>query len=111
MSELFRDMMEGLDSIEAYMNGEREGFVVHAPSEIDVKKIRKDLKMTQAGFCRTFGFSLDTVKHWESRRRTPSAASRAFLKVIAHSPAVVLEALGSESPAPSRKVQPSERSR
>jgi len=93
MSQLFQEMMEGLDHVEAYLKGDREGFRVYVPAEIDVAKIRKDLKMTQAGFCRTFGFSLDTVKHWEGGRRTPGAASRAFLKVIAHNPAVVMEAL------------------
>jgi putative transcriptional regulator len=111
MSELFRDMMEGLNSVEAYMKGERDGFVVHVPAEVDVKKIRKDLKMTQAGFCRTFGFSLDTVKHWEASRRTPGAAARAFLKVIAHNPALVLEALRSESLTDTRKVQRNSRSK
>ncbi len=99
MSKMFNDLMEGLDSVEDYMKGSREGFVVHVPAEIDVAKIRKRLKMTQAGFCRTFGFSLDTVKHWEGGRRTPGAAARAFLTVIAHNPVVVMEALGAKGNA------------
>lgn len=98
MSELFDDMMEGLKSVEAYLQGEREGFVVHVPAEIDVAQIRKQLKMTQVKFCRTFGFSLDTVKHWEGGRRTPESAARAFLTVISKNPAAVIEALHTQEP-------------
>jgi putative transcriptional regulator len=99
MSKMFDDMLEGLESVEDYIKGSREGFAVHVPAEIDVAKIRRRLKMTQAGFCRTFGFSLDTVKHWEGGRRTPGAAARAFLTVIAHNPVVVMEALGAKASA------------
>jgi putative transcriptional regulator len=99
MSTLFNDLMEGLDSVEAYTKGERAGFQVHVPAEIDVAKIRKDLKMTQAGFCRAFGFSLDTVKHWEGGRRTPELAARVLLTVIARDPKAVIAALHPEVPA------------
>ena len=93
MSVLFKEMMEGLDSVEAYLQGAREGYRVHVPADIDVAKIRKNLKMTQASFCRAFGFSLDTVKHWEGGRRTPESAARAFLTVIARNPGAVIKAL------------------
>ncbi len=93
MSKLYYDLVAGLKEIKAYEDGEREGYVVHVPAEIDVARIRKDLQMTQAGFCRTFGFSLDTVKHWEGGRRTPESAARAFLTVISRNPKAVIEAL------------------
>ena len=49
--------------------------------------------MTQARFSDTVGFSLDAVKHWEGRRRTPVASAPAFLTVIARDPAAVIAAL------------------
>jgi len=58
-----------------------------------VKGIRKRLKMTQARFSDTFGFSLDAVKHWEGGRRTPESSARAFLTVIAKNPTAVIAAL------------------
>jgi putative transcriptional regulator len=93
VSKLFDEMMAGLDDVERYMKGDSTGMKVHVPVEIDVAKIRKGLKMTQANFCRTFGFSLDTVKHWEGGRRRPESAARAFLTVIARNPKAVIEAL------------------
>jgi len=62
-------------------------------AEIDVKGIQKRLKMTQARFSSTFGFSLDAVKHWEGGRRTPESSARAILTVIDRNPGAVLAAL------------------
>jgi len=93
MTSMFQDLMTGLDEVEAYLSGAREGYKVHVPDEIDVKGIRKRLKMTQARFSDTFGFSLDAVKHWEGGRRTPEASARAFLTVIAKNPIAVITAL------------------
>lgn len=107
MSRLFQDLMEGMDSVEEYLKGKREGYKVHVPAEVDVARIRKELKMTQAAFSGAFGFSLDAVKHWEGGRRTPEAAARAFLMVISKNPGAVLEALRSEDGAGAkRKRQP-----
>lgn len=93
MSTMFKDLMSGLDEVEAFLAGETAGCKVNLPAEVDVKTIRKRLKMTQARFSDTFGFSLDAVKHWEGGRRTPESSARAFLTVIAKNPAAVIEAL------------------
>jgi putative transcriptional regulator len=61
-----------------------------------VKNIREGLDMTQAGFSNTFGFSLDAVKHWKGGRRTPEAAARAFLTVIARNPQAAISVLHPE---------------
>jgi putative transcriptional regulator len=89
----FDKIMRGLEETESYLNGKREGYKVTVPSTIDVKSIRKGLKMTQAAFSDNFGFSLDTVKHWEGGRRTPEVPARAYLTVIQRNPSAVLQAL------------------
>jgi putative transcriptional regulator len=103
---MFNDLMTGLDEIDTFLSGERTGYKVTLPEEIDVKGIRKKLKMTQSRFSDTFGFSLDAVKHWEGGRRTPEASARAFLTVIARNPVAVITALHANpvpSAAPSRR--------
>ncbi|MGA2050667.1 MAG: hypothetical protein ABSG96_23475 [Terracidiphilus sp.] len=90
---MFEDMMNGLDEVDAFLAGGKAGYQVNLPAEVDVKGIRKRLKMTQARFSSTFGFSLDAVKHWEGGRRTPESSARAFLIVIARNPSAVIEAL------------------
>lgn len=94
MSEkVFSKIMQGLEEAKAYMQGEREGYKIIVPPFVDVKSIRKELNMTQAAFSDSFGFSLDTVKHWEGGRRTPEVPARAYLTVIQRDPSAVLKAL------------------
>jgi putative transcriptional regulator len=93
MTTMFDDLMTGLDEVDDFLAGKTEGCKVHLPADVDVKGIRKRLKMTQARFSDTFGFSLDAVKHWEGGRRTPESSARAFLTVIAKNPTAVIAAL------------------
>ena len=93
MATIFNDLMTGLDEVDAFLAGKTAGYKVNLPTEVDVKGIRKRLKMTQARFSDTFGFSLDAVKHWEGGRRTPESSARAFLTVIAKNPHAVIAAL------------------
>lgn len=78
MTTLFNELMAGLDEVDAFLAGNTDGYKVHLPAEVDVKGIRKRLKMTQARFSDTFGFSLDAVKHWEGGRRTPEALGQSL---------------------------------
>jgi putative transcriptional regulator len=93
MKTAFEELMTGLDEVETFLAGERKGFKVHVPDEVDVKSIRNKLNMTQARFSDTFGFSLDAIKHWEGGRRTPEAPARTLLTVIDKNPAAVISAL------------------
>ena len=63
--------MKGLDDVESFLTGKREGFRVHVPEQVEVKAIRTNLNLAQAALPGIFGFSLDAVKHWEGGRRTP----------------------------------------
>jgi putative transcriptional regulator len=68
------------------------------PDNIDVKKLREELGMSQAEFALKFGFSLGTLRQWEQGRRYPDGAARVLLTVISHSPKVVKAALESMPP-------------
>ncbi|MGC2161980.1 MAG: hypothetical protein WA634_08740 [Silvibacterium sp.] len=104
MTALFKDLMTGLDEVDAFLAGEKNGYKVNLPAEVDVKVIRKKLNMTQSRFSNTFGFSLDAVKHWEGGRRTPESSARAFLTVIARNPTAVIAALHPTSPSRSKST-------
>jgi putative transcriptional regulator len=49
--------------------------------------------MTQKEFAVSFGFSVNTVRHWEQGRRVPEGPTRAYLLVIAREPKAVQKAL------------------
>jgi putative transcriptional regulator len=66
------------------------------PKPIDVRAIRRRVKMSQAEFSRAYGISKRALQEWEQGGRQPDSAARAYLTVIAKEPAVVRRALASE---------------
>jgi putative transcriptional regulator len=89
------DLIEGMELVLAHQRGEDELEQVW-PKPIDVKAIRKQVKMSQAQFSRTYGISKRALQEWEQGGRQPDSAARAYLTVIAKEPAVVRRALESE---------------
>lgn len=62
----------------------------------DVRALRTRLGLSQEAFARRFGFSVDAVRQYESRRRTPTGPARTLLRVIAREPDAVTRALSGE---------------
>jgi putative transcriptional regulator len=79
----------------AYAEGTADAsrYGVHIPENIDVKAIRAKLDMTQEEFAGRFGFSINTLRHWEQGRRVPEGPTRAYLLVIDRNPRAVQRAL------------------
>jgi len=69
---------------------------VNPVKEIDVKKIRLKMHLSQEKFAIFFGVSKRTIQEWEQHRKQPSATSRNFLKVVEYAPDIVQKALENE---------------
>ena len=95
MSKIADSIRRGLQESVAYAKGEADNsaYRVHVPEYIDVKAIRTHLGMTQEEFAFQFGFSINTLRHWEQGARRPEAATRAYLLVIQRAPNAVQKAL------------------
>ena|ERR1700693_2973607 len=89
------NLIEGMKMVLAHDRGTVELEQVW-PKPIDVKAIRKRVKMSQAEFSRTYGISKRALQEWEQGGRQPDSAARAYLTVIAKEPAVVRRALARE---------------
>ncbi len=87
------DLIEGLTQVVALHCGEF-GLEQVWPKPIDVKAIRKQVKMSQSKFAEAYQISKRAIQEWEQGGRQPDSAARAYLTVIAKEPAVVLRALG-----------------
>ena len=59
----------------------------------EVRRVRRNLGMTQEEFAETYGLSLATVRDWEQGRTEPDHASKTLLKLIARIPEQVEAAL------------------
>ena len=95
MSKVADSIRRGLREAVAYAEGKADEGVyrVHVPLKIDVKAIRTSLDMTQEEFAGRFGFSVNTLRHWEQGSRQPEGPTRAYLLVIERAPKAVQEAL------------------
>jgi putative transcriptional regulator len=95
MSEVAKSIERGLEEALAYSRGEADEsrYRVHVPERIDVRAIRTKLGMTQAEFAACFGFSVNTLRHWEQGKRQPEGPTRAYLLVIDRAPDAVRSAL------------------
>ena len=92
---LGEDLIEGMNLVLAHQRGQVELEQVW-PKPVDVKAIRRRVKMSQAEFARAYGISKRALQEWEQGGRQPDSAARAYLTVIAKEPAVVRRALASE---------------
>lgn len=95
MSKVAGNIRRGLREALAYAEGKADvdTYRVHVPERIDVKAIRTKLDMTQIEFAGRFGFSVNTLRHWEQGSRQPEGPTRAYLLVIDRVPKAVQKAL------------------
>ncbi len=95
MSKVADSIRRGLEEAVAYVEGKADAkaYRVHVPADIDVKAIRVRLSMTQEEFAGRFGFSVNTLRHWEQGVRQPEGPARAYLLVIDRAPKAVQKAL------------------
>ena len=95
MANVAASIRRGLVQAVAYAEGtvDKRRYRVHVPKRIDVRAIRGKLRMTQEEFASQFGFSVNTLRHWEQGKRQPEGPTRAYLLVIDRNPVAVRKAL------------------
>ena len=95
MSNVGESIRRGLQEAIAFAEGKADesAYRVHVPENIDVKAIRAALDLTQEQFAGRFGFSVNTLRHWEQGSRQPEGPTRAYLLVIERAPKAVQKAL------------------
>ena len=91
----FDKVMQGIKEARAYLEGtaDKGRYRIHVPEKVDVKKIRRQLGLSQESFARTYGFALSAVRDWEQGRRKPERSARILLKIVEREPDAVSRAL------------------
>lgn len=85
--EDFQGIISGLNNVKDYVQGKREGFVVH--QGVDVKAIRRAAHKTQRQFAETYHLPVGTVRDWEQNRSQPDAPARVLLSLIEREPKTI----------------------
>jgi putative transcriptional regulator len=93
-------ILQGAKQALAFARGEADPkkFRIHVPADVDVKDIRRRLRLTQDEFSRRFGIPQGTLRDWEQGRRRPEGPARALLMVIQYEPKAVERALANAMP-------------
>ena len=91
----FDKIKAGLDSARAYLDdtADKRAYRVHVPEQVDMRKIRTRLGLSQETFAATYGFALSAVRDWEQGRRRPERSARVLLKIVEKEPEAVSRAL------------------
>jgi len=88
-------VIEGLKQAIPWTKGENNDVrvtLVHVP-EVDVRKVRTKMGLSQSQFATKFGFPPATLRNWEQGRSRPDAPTRVLLAVIAKHPEAVEDVL------------------
>lgn len=95
MTKAGEEILQGAMEALAYVRGDKTKGRAHyiIATDIDVKSVREKTGLTQEHFAETYGFSLSTLKKWESGNRHPEGPAKAYLMVIGEKPLVVRKAL------------------
>lgn len=95
MSELGKEIIDGLTDAIQFMEGQTKGAKVHQVKldAVDVKAIRVRLGLTQDQMAQLLGTSVSGFRKWEQGKRQPSGAARTLLKIMDKEPQSVLRAL------------------
>ncbi len=95
MSKAADRIRKGLNEAVRYEKGDpaARAYRVHVPERLDVRAIRTKLGLTQQAFAARYGFSVNTLRHWEHGTRQPEGPTRAYLLVIDRAPDAVRKAL------------------
>ncbi len=93
MTSAYKSIKTGLEDAIKYSNGLKSIGKEFRPIPIDVKSLRKRLKMSQNEFAESFGISLGTLRHWERGDRNPQGPALILLNLVAKEPRVILKLL------------------
>ena len=88
-------IIEGLEQAVAWSRGQNDRVrvrLVQIP-DVDVRKVRRRMGLSQTQFATKFGFPPATLRNWEQGRATPDAPTRVLLAVIAKHPEAVEDVL------------------
>ena len=64
-----------------------------SPYWLDAREVRRRLGINRTQFAQRFGISVNTLRHWEERRRRPRGAALVLLHIIWHEPRAAMRAV------------------
>lgn len=89
----FKELLKSIDQARGIIDGKSKPGRVFKFTPVRVRKIRLQLKQSQADFAHMMGISVATLRNWEQGRRVPVGPARMLLKVAETHPKAILDSL------------------
>lgn len=89
----FQELIEGIGHAGEYMHGRRKPSRVFRYTPANVRRIRRQLGLSQNQFATALYISIDTLQNWEQGRCVPEGPAQVLLKIADRNPKAVLEAI------------------
>jgi putative transcriptional regulator len=95
MTKFGDDLTHAMAEVLTHVQGSKTGIVQNKVDldAVDVKAIRKSLRLTQAEMALMLGTSASGFRKWEQGVRQPSGAARTLLRVMEREPEAAVRAL------------------
>ncbi len=93
-AELFEDLGKSIKEAGKIRRGRAKASRVFTYNAVDIRRLRKSVKVSQSAFAGMIGVSLATVQNWEQGHRTPRGPAMALLRIFEENPKLVVGALG-----------------
>lgn len=97
MGDAYKRIEKSLREAIAFAEGKKINARVYKPAKVDVKRIRRNVGMTQPQFAAAFGIGLGTLRHWERGDRAPKGAALVLLNMLAKEPGTVMRILNQKA--------------
>ena len=91
--ELFAELIESIKQGGKILKGRAKPKRAFKYAELDIKKIRQRLGLSQTKFSALLDISPATLRNWEQSRRKPHGPARVLLRIAEKNPKSVLEAV------------------
>ena len=71
----------------------REPETIITDGKVDIAAVRRNLRLSQAGFAARYALPMKSLENWERGTRQPTGPARAYLAAIAFAPEAVAAAV------------------
>lgn len=86
-----------LEAINEAIESPKPGKILRSRIKVDVKRLRKQLHLTQRKFSERYHINLETIRNWEQEKRSPDSAAIALLTCIERNHKVIEKLLASSN--------------
>jgi len=90
---LFNDLIKSIKEARAIADGNKKPSRHFTVTPVDIKVLRRRLKLSQGQFADIIGIPVATLRNWEQGRTNPEGPARVLMTALKNNPRGVIKAI------------------